>query len=287
MIAENKNDIIELRKKQTQYSENSELIPLNALQSITINPTELCNRTCHFCPRSDASVYPNQNLHISEETVRNISTQLKINNYRNRIGWSGNGEPLLAKNFLNLVNIISSENPQIETIELNTNGDKLSSGLIKDIYDSGINHIIVSVYDGDNSLNKFLELFKNYDSNTYTLRKSYYHSDNFTGFTNRAGAVKLNEEKITEYKTNKCYLPFYKLFIDWNGDIIVCCEDWFKLSKTALNINTHSLEEIWTSDFLNTYRKNLKEGNRNLKVCNRFNINGEKVGKEYVNFFKL
>jgi len=287
MIAENKNDLIELRKKQIFSTENAELIPLNALQNITINPTELCNRTCHFCPRSDASVYPNQNLHISEETVRNISNQLKINGYKNKIDWSGNGEPLLTKNFLNLVSIISSENPQIQTMELITNGDKLDNKIIKDIYDSGINHIIVSVYDGDDSLNKFLELFKNYDDSKYTLRKSYYHSGNFKYFTNRAGSVDFNNEKIVEYKTNKCYLPFYKLFIDWNGDIIVCCEDWLKLSKSKLNINTHSLEEIWNSSTLNEYRSRLKCGDRSLKPCNRCNINGEKVGKEYVNFFKL
>ena len=287
MIAENKNDIIELRKRQTEYFGNQELIPLNALQSITINPTELCNRSCHFCPRSDSSIYPNQNFHISEQTIRNLSAQLKLNNYKNRICWSGNGEPLLTKNFLNLVNIISSENPQIKTIELNTNGDKLDEKIIKDIYDSGINYIIVSVYDGDSSLNKFLGLFKGYDNSTYTLRKSYYQSDNFKDFTNRAGAVKLNDDKVSEHRNNKCYLPFYKLFIDWNGDVIVCCEDWFKLSKTTLNINTHTLEEIWTSDFLNTYRKHLKDGNRNLKVCNKCNINGEKVGMEYVNFFKI
>ena len=60
MIADDKQDIIELRKRQ--ISTNVEKTPMEALQSITINPTELCNRTCHFCPRSDPKVYPNQNL---------------------------------------------------------------------------------------------------------------------------------------------------------------------------------------------------------------------------------
>ena len=35
------------------------------LKSVEFNPTELCNRTCHFCPRVDPEVYPNRKLHLS------------------------------------------------------------------------------------------------------------------------------------------------------------------------------------------------------------------------------
>ena len=37
---------------------------------IDLNPTELCNRKCIFCPRVDEDEYPNQALHISLETVK-------------------------------------------------------------------------------------------------------------------------------------------------------------------------------------------------------------------------
>jgi len=67
----------------------------------------------------------------------------------------------------------------------------------------------------------------------------------------------------------------------------LCCEDWFKLSKNKLNINTHSLKEIWESTFLNNYRTHLKEGKRDLPVCNRCNIHGEKVGEEYTKYYTL
>ena len=130
-------------------------------------------------------------------------------------------------------------------------------------------------------------MFEGYNSDTFTLRKSYYHSDNFSGFTNRAGAVKVNTELLKENIKNKCYLPFYKLFIDWNGDQILCCEDWFKLSKNKLNINTHTLKEIWESAFLDKYRQHLKDGKRDLAVCNKCNIHGEKVGKQYTEYYKL
>ena len=31
---------------------------------VDLNPTELCNRRCVFCPRKDDTFYPNQNLHV-------------------------------------------------------------------------------------------------------------------------------------------------------------------------------------------------------------------------------
>lgn len=285
MIADSKQDIIELRKRQLAVDDH--LTPMLALQSVTINPTELCNRTCHFCPRSDSKIYPNQNLHISEDTIRKLSSELKLNNYTNRVGWSGNGEPLLTKDFYKLVKIISDENPQLKVHEINTNGDKVKPETIDRIFDAGINHIIVSLYDGDEQLEKFTNMFEGYSTESFTLRKSYYSSDSFDGFTNRAGAVEVNTNLLKNNIKNKCYLPFYKLFIDWNGDQILCCEDWFKLTKNNLNINTHTLKEIWESTFLNNYRSHLKAGKRDLTACNKCNINGEKVGEQYTEYFKL
>lgn len=273
MIANSKIDIINLRRDQLSSTDDT-------LKSITLNPTELCNRRCGFCPRSES--YPNQNLHMSESTAERISEELTKFGFSGRLGWSGNGEPLLTKNFLKLVKTISSQNPQLKFHEINTNGDLLTVNLVDKIYESGINHIIVSVYDGEKELNKFEEMFSKFPSNTFTLRKSY--TSNYIGFTNRAGNVNVNKENLLKNISKKCFIPFYKLFLDWNGDVIVCCEDWGRKSKSILNINTHSLKEIWDSDELNKYRLYLKDGYRSkLSPCNTCNIDGEQVGE---NVFK-
>lgn len=272
-----------MRCKQTDI--DKEKIPMNALQSITINPTELCNRTCHFCPRSNPKIYPNRNIHINEDTVKRISDELKINNYSNRLGWSGNGEPLLTENIFNFIKIISDKNPQLKVHEIITNGDKLNYEIIQKLYDSGINHIIVSLYDGDEQLNKFIDYFKNIDEKKYTLRKSYYTDEN-NSFTNRGGSINYNTNLLESHKNNKCYIPFYKLFLDYNGDVLICCEDWLRLSKNKLNINKNSLEEIWNSSFLNNYRNKLANGDRSLTVCNKCNINGKMIGKEFLEYYE-
>lgn len=280
MIANSKSDVVDLRNSQIRdaYTINS------CLQSITVNPTELCNRTCGFCPRSNSKKYPNQNLHISSETVSSLSKKLSDFGYKGRLGWSGNGEPLLTENFLDHVKLVANENPNLSVHEINTNGDRLTPNLIEQLYSAGINHIIVSVYDGEESLRKFKGLFSGYDDADYTLRISYGYR-NPEGFTNRSGFVSVNSEKISEFKDNKCYLPFYKLVIDWNGDILVCCEDWGRKSKSDLNINTHTLSEIWNSEKLGSYRDSLVRGNRILSPCNNCNIHGEKVGKTLADVF--
>jgi len=282
VISSNINDTVKMRYNQTDI--NEEKTPMDALQSITINPTELCNRTCHFCPRSDSKIYPNRNLHISEETVKRISSELKTNNYSNRVGWSGNGEPLLTDKIFDLIKIVSEENTQLKVHEIITNGDKLDYEIIQKLYDSGINHIIVSLYDGDEQLNKFINYFKNIESSKYTLRKSYYTAEN-NSFTNRGGSINYNINLLESHKNNKCYIPFYKLFLDYNGDVLICCEDWLRLSKNKLNINKNSLKEIWNSSFLNNYRKKLANGDRSLTVCNKCNINGKLIGKEFLEYY--
>lgn len=287
-ILKDKSEVIDLRKKQLGYNSNEEKIPINALRFITLNSTEMCNRKCHFCPRSDPKIYSNQKLHMSETTIRNLSKELKKIKYNGSIMWSGFGEPMMTKNFENLVRILKTENPQSRQ-EINTNGDYLRPKRIHDLYDAGIDYIIVSLYDGPEQLEKTKKKFEGIDESKYSLRISYYHSNNFENFSSRAGAVNMNIEKNKSHKTNKCFWPFYKMVIDWDGAIILCCEDWFKLSKglNNFNINTHSIEEIWDSQFLNDYRKYLKVGNRSKAVCNKCNMNGEKVGGQYVEYYKL
>ncbi len=68
---------------------------------IELNPTELCNLTCSFCPRSQD--YPNQNLHMSLETidvvVQHIKELDKANDTNQEVIVSntGRGEPSLHK----------------------------------------------------------------------------------------------------------------------------------------------------------------------------------------------
>ena len=84
---------------------------------VEINLTELCNRTCSFCPRS--SGYLNQNLNMSVNTAEIIKEQSL--NFVNNIHLVGRGEPLLNPDFLEIVKIFSKN----FSVKIVTNGDHL------------------------------------------------------------------------------------------------------------------------------------------------------------------
>ena len=50
---------------------------------LEINPTELCNRLCTFCPRVEPDEYPNQNLNMSVDLAKKIANELnELKKYR-------------------------------------------------------------------------------------------------------------------------------------------------------------------------------------------------------------
>ena len=91
-------DFLEHRRKQEEKHWNkksNELKPLDSILTVEINTTELCNRTCVFCPRHDPTVFPNRNLHLTIKGARTIAEELGENQYSGKISFSGFGENLL------------------------------------------------------------------------------------------------------------------------------------------------------------------------------------------------
>ena len=92
-------NIDELRQIQSQGVSD-----LNStLRSVEINPTELCNRKCIFCPRVDPKIYKNQKKHIDPSLCQLIGEQLQDFGFTGRIGFVGFGEPLLHPNLVECI----------------------------------------------------------------------------------------------------------------------------------------------------------------------------------------
>ena len=71
--------------------------------------------------------------------------------------------------------------------------------------------------------------------------------------TNRAGAL---STKAILPINKPCYYPFYMLYVDWNGDILYCSQNYLKNNLLG-NFKNESLLSIWECDKLNLIRKNL------------------------------
>ncbi len=58
-----------------------------------------------------------------------------------------------------------------------------------------------------------------------------------------------------------CTIPYWRAWILWNGDMVLCCVDW---ERTAVfgNIHENSIKEIWNGEPYRKYRTRMK--NRDL-----------------------
>ena len=61
------------------------------IQKIEIDPIDVCNRTCSFCPRGVG--YPNTKRKIDYDTAAAINKNLKNISYTGSISFAGMGEP--------------------------------------------------------------------------------------------------------------------------------------------------------------------------------------------------
>ena len=252
---------------------------------VEISESGTCNRKCSFCPRSDPD-YNDVKEFIKPELHNKLIKQLNAENYGGVIRYSGFVEPLLDKNIYNLIFEAKSNLPSAR-VELVTNGDVLNSERLKKLFKSGLDTILVSVYDGPEDA----EMFENMcikaklKKNQFVIRHRYFNEDKDFGLTisNRAGMMKNAEYKIMPLEkelNTKCFYPGYTFFMDYNGDVLMCPHDWGK--KIILgNLNTQNFKEIWMSKKAISLRKKLNKGNRKFSPCNVCDVNGELIGKKH------
>lgn len=231
---------------------------------IEINVTDICNRKCIFCPQAHG--FDANNKFIELDLVSKISNDLSDIGFDGLINICGYGEPLLHKKIVDVV-----KNLQPHTVEIVTNADYLNSEVAKQLDAAGCNKIIASLYDGPEQIEKI----KNIDSDVVTYRRRWFDEEEEYGLilTNRAGY--LPTKKNIDINSPCNYL-MYNMFIDWNGDILLCCQDWSRKYKFGNIKETHILD-IWNSKEMNDFRKVLLHG-RDINPCKGCDTGGQVYG---------
>lgn len=239
---------------------------------IDINITELCNRKCEFCPRIDDSLYPNQNLHMSIELAAKIGRELLDLDYKGVVVFSGYSEPMMCPYFKEIIAVF----PDPIRLELVTNGDFLKVRNIQELYAAGLDYFVVSMYDGPHQVEHFKTLFTEagLGEDSYILRDRWHTEEDSFGLklTNRAGVIN-NGDQPEVIPHHPCHYTSYSMTIDWNGDVMLCMQDWNKKMKFG-NVSQQTLTEAWFSKGLDKYRSKLLNGKRTCSPCNKCNTDG-------------
>ena len=266
-------------RKQPSINEVTLLDGVPLFSWVELNVNELCNRTCVFCPRHDPKVYPNQNLHMDLELASEISTQLLEVGFEGIVNISGTGEATLTKHLPLIVKEFGDKKIHIEIV---TNGDKLTPKFITDLYLAGLSQMVVSMYDGPEQIEYFNNLFSEcgVEEDLYTLRDRWYDEEEDYGliYTNRAGSM---GGKLLSPHERPCYYPHYATYIDWNGHVLLCCQDMYNRTEIFGNILEKKLIDIWVDKKLNDFRKKLVKGKRVVSPCNNCTANGMVFGENH------
>ena len=283
---ENKSKTVEDKIQLFDYAG----VKLPLPTEIEISESGTCNRSCSFCPRS-AKDFVDKKEFITNELHEKLCKELQDLNYKGTIRYSGFVEPMLDKNIYNLINMVRRFLPD-SNIEMVTNGDPLNLKRLEKLFQSGLNRILISAYDGKEDADRLEDLCKsaNLSSDQYIVRHRYYSEEKDFGITlsNRSGLMENAEFKIkslAEPLKNPCYIPSYTFFLDYQGDVLMCPHDWGK--KVVLgNLNKTNLLDIWFSKKSMQIRKMLNKSNRNFTPCNVCDVEGTFMGEKNAGYFK-
>lgn len=125
-----------------------DVIPLSEPLVISIEPTDICNFKCEFCPNGRTELLKNTNrnlgymeLKLFKKIIDDIS---KFEKKVKCLKLYGNGEPLLHKDFYKMVEYAKLKNVS-EKIKVTTNASFLSNENSLNIIKAGLDRIEISI----------------------------------------------------------------------------------------------------------------------------------------------
>jgi len=267
---------------------------IELFQNIQVQTIEFCNLKCDFCPnhyiiydriddKKNGIPYNKMSIYDYTRIVKNLA-QL---NYNGRFSPYLMNEPLIdKKRIVELISIARQHLPN-SFIQIDSNGTGMTEKLLGEMIEAGLNRIQLDDYFDDENAMKMVKIIEAY-VNTSTFFGIVSSNYNVTQakrgeknkhthygpntYWNRGGLVNVNPDIPVPQKD--CGYPSEQMYVKWNGEAILCCCDW-EYKVIHGNVLDSSIEEVWTSDSYEHYRKTLKKGRRDLlRMCRKCNKGG-------------
>ena len=177
-------------------------------------------------------------------------------------------EPLLDERLPDMIKYAKAKSPRL-FLDITTNGRLLSLEMVDMLFSLGLDNININDYRGDRDkapdrLSKNLQPI--YDAYSNNAKITFQRRRLDEKWPNYGGNIPQNFDP-KDY--GFCNFPFRKLNIAYNGDVILCCDD-FMYGTFFGNINEKSLLDCWNDDNYNEYRLALLE-NKRIGICAKCN----------------
>lgn len=255
--------------------------------TLEIEPTEGCNLGCNFCGLRGIRENGKKPWKYMEfETFKKIIDDVKKIKWTTKIVFAGHGEPTLNVNLLQMLEYARKTLPTQRLFVISNgygivNSDsgitnfieklkQLKVGLILDNYsENGDWHRIIDNVDNNEYnvefFNKKSKLFDEnkkfrilvYPLQVDTKKKLMRKMSNHCG-----AAAPLDFSHVNK----RCAKPFRELFIRWDGNVALCCDD-FRGEYYISNTKEQFLEDIWNHERFVAARIMLYNYSREFKPC--------------------
>ena len=270
---------------------------------IEIEPTEGCNLGCSFCGlRGIREKGTKPWKYLTVENAKEIALKIRRQRWKSKIMFCGHGEPTLNPQLLEIIKIFRWELP-FNDMSMFTNGKGFKNGNfeIKNFCDElnkiGFNDIIFDVYSKNGDWNIVENIKDEYpitimgeqsDGKVFSnkilkdrLRIILYplelpNHPNWRKLQNHCGAAApLDYSK----KNTKCTKLFRELFIRWDGNVSLCCDD-FRGQYFICNFldEKYTCEEVWNHERFQAARIRLFNKDRTFLPCYGCNCPPNKAG---------
>lgn len=240
--------LVELARFFTQKSD------VKKYRIIQLETIAGCNYSCSFCPIGKKKLPMGK---MTDDTFDRIISQLSA--FDGMINLFFRNEPLLDKRLNQLVEKI--KNATKAEIVIQTNGSMLTEENYQWLSDRLT--LIVNDYTCDNEIINRIKMWGTRDNVILVDRNDE------EVLSNRAG--NLPGEILKKY-TGFCYRPFKEMTISYNGNVVLCCQDW-SLESVMGNVNESTLDEIWYGKRYRDIRNNLLKNER-LGLCAKCDFPG-------------
>lgn len=251
--------------------------------TLALEINSYCNRSCKFCPVA-YNYRPDEPM--SRELFDKALDELSDLGYKGRIEFYIYNEP--TSNLPYLLNCIIETRLAVPraTLMIATNGDYIRGvGDLVMLYNAGLNQLLINCYS-KGLYEKRLAWVKELVANGVSTDKPIYHPvpvstrvvqildksdpDNFGKgvfkIANRAGNIPEFLPATREPLAKMCVKPFRLLNINWQGQALVCCQDYHG-DMSYGSLRESSLVELWHHPVMNLYRQRLLAKDRSLPLC--------------------
>jgi MoaA/NifB/PqqE/SkfB family radical SAM enzyme len=239
---------------------------LTSLNTVEFNPTDLCNRRCYMCPRSDEELYPNNNEHLDINAHHAVIDDLVKHQFKGVIIYSGWGEPTLNPKIFEMIRYAADNLPECH-ITCYTNFDVFRKGKLPgygktdfgDLIDAGVHQVDIDIYDGDEMLVEVLKKIKPWIGQI-CMKLNLQYRQKQSAWVNRGGIMATNK---TIKNSMPCFITSSKAFVHYTGELISCCHEWDRLIPAIGHVSETPFSELWTATHFNELRHLLNESRAN------------------------